>query len=423
MYRGLPRDGFERAVLKNTTRHCPRCGAPLRFAYRRRRRLILLREWLALDVDCDRCRDPACPLATGFSPPEEARLALPKFTYGLDVLTELARLRWTAHQTVPEIHATLRARYDLPLSERNVEYLLEVWQDLATAWMLRDRHRRHALRQQGGIILAIDGLQPEKGHDTLYLLRDTLSQTTLLTRALGNSSSAHLVALINEVKAMGVPILGVVTDKQHSLLLAVAKALPGVPHQLCQFHFLRNLAQPVMEADRTMKKGIKQRLRGLAGVERRLRTGPPPAAEPHAVALEQATAYCVAVRATLNDDGNPPLDPGGVKMVARLRALDRSLAQSEKKGAVGTPSPARDRAGRPASPTAGDARAPGLRGHSRARAPLAGGGRLRRGRGRGRRRVGPGLGRRPAGPGPTAGLAGPLSKNARGAPGPLVHVL
>ena len=54
MYRGIPAEGFERAVLKNRLRRCPRCGAPLRFAYRRKRRLMLLRERLALEVDVDR---------------------------------------------------------------------------------------------------------------------------------------------------------------------------------------------------------------------------------------------------------------------------------------------------------------------------------------------------------------------------------
>lgn len=335
MYRGLPTEEFERAVLKNRTRSCPRCGAPLRFAYRRKRHLILLRERLALEVDADRCSDAGCPLAAGFTPPEEARLALPKFIYGLEVLTEIARLRWVERQSLGELHGQLREVYGLPISERNVDYSIQTWQELATAWVLRDRDRVEALQKQGGIILAIDGLQPQKGHDTLYLLRDTISQTNLLTRPLSNGSSANLAELIEEVKAMGVPILGVVTDKQHSLVLAVDKALPEVPHQLCQFHFLRNLARPVMEADRSLKKGIKKQLRGIASVERSLERrkqrgkGTPGA-------IRQAEAYCIALRATLNDDGKPPLDPGGLKMVDRLCQLDRSLHRSEepKKGAA-----------------------------------------------------------------------------------------
>jgi hypothetical protein len=94
MYHGVGWDGFERVVLRNQARECPRCRAPLVAAYRRVRRLVLLRERLALTVQVDRCTAATCPLAAaGVGPPEEARLALPKFTYGLDVLTEIARLR------------------------------------------------------------------------------------------------------------------------------------------------------------------------------------------------------------------------------------------------------------------------------------------------------------------------------------------
>ena len=331
MFRGIAMEGFERTVLKNQTRVCPRCGAPVRFAYRRKRRLILLRERLALEVDTDRCSDPACPLRAGFGPPEEARLALPKFLYGLDVLTEIARQRWVLRQTVPEIHVALHEDYGLPISERNVDYSIQTWQDLATASVLRDRTRTEALQRQGGIILAIDGLQPEKGHDTLYLFRDTISQTNLLTRAVSNSNSTNLVALIDEVKQLDIPILAVVTDKQHSLVLAVDKALPNTPHQLCQFHFFRNLAQPVMEADRAMKKRIKKTLRGIAPVERSIAKRKATGEDSGAA---QAEAYCLALRATLQDDGKPPLDPGGLKMVARLALIDHSLARSQKKGAA-----------------------------------------------------------------------------------------
>jgi hypothetical protein len=331
MFRGIPLDGFERTVLKNQTRYCPRCAAPVRFAYRRKRRLILLRERLALEVDADRCSDPACPLRAGFGPPEEARLALPKFLYGLDVLTEIARQRWVLRQSVPEIHVALHTDYGLPISERTVDYSIQTWQELATASVLRDSTRTEALKRQGGIILAIDGLQPEKGHDTLYLFRDAISQTNLLTQTLSNSSSTNVVALIDEVKRLDIPILAVVTDKQHSLVLAVDKALPGTPHQLCQFHFFRNLAQPVMEADRAMKKRIKKTLRGIAPVERSIAERKTTGGDAGAA---QAEAYCIALRATLNDNGKPPLDPGGLKMLARLALIDHSLAQSQKKGAA-----------------------------------------------------------------------------------------
>jgi hypothetical protein len=40
-----------------------------------------------------------------------------------------------------------------------------------------------------------------------------------------------------------VPVRGVVSDSQTSIQKAVRTALPGVPHQLCQFHYLRQAAR------------------------------------------------------------------------------------------------------------------------------------------------------------------------------------
>ena len=149
MFRGIAVAGFERTVLKNRSRTCPRCGAPLRVASRRKRRSILVRERVALEVDVDRSSDTACPLRAGVAPPEEAGLALPRFIYGLDVLTEIARHRWGLRQSLSEIHAAVRATSDLPISERSVDYAMQTWQELAAASVLRDRRRIAALQAQG----------------------------------------------------------------------------------------------------------------------------------------------------------------------------------------------------------------------------------------------------------------------------------
>src|SRR2546430_6175624 len=58
------------------------------------------------------------------------------------------------------------------------------------------------------------------------------------------------------------------SDGQESIRNAVAQALPGVPHQLCHFHYLREAAKPVAEADRHAKKELKKRVRGVRPIER-----------------------------------------------------------------------------------------------------------------------------------------------------------
>jgi len=45
--------------------------------------------------------------------------------------------------------------------------------------------------------------------------------------------------------ALSVPITAAISDGQHSIRNAVAKALRGVPHQWCHFHYLREAARPL----------------------------------------------------------------------------------------------------------------------------------------------------------------------------------
>jgi len=97
--------------------------------------------------------------------------------------------------------------------------------------------------------------------------------------------------------AVGVPVTGVATDGQTSLRLAVAQDLPGVPHQLCQFHFLREAALPVHEADRHAKKELKKQVRRI---ER--------AAEGRGDAEAEVVRGCAAaVRSAITDDGRAQL--------------------------------------------------------------------------------------------------------------------
>ena len=123
------------------------------------------------------------------------------------------------------------------------------------------------------------------------------------------------------------PVLGVVSDGQASVRLAVAEALPGVPHQLCHFHFLREAAHPVFEADRRAKVALKAQVRGVRPIERSVEGRDDPGAE-------AARGYCAAVRGAITDDGRPPLAASGLKLRARLEAVADSLDRVAEKGAT-----------------------------------------------------------------------------------------
>ena len=114
------------------------------------------------------------------------------------------------------------------------------------------------------------------------------------------------------------PIVGVIFDGQHSIRDAVAEALPGVPHQLCQFHYLREAARPVYEADRHAKVTLKKKVRGVRPIERAVEGRD----DEETGAIR---GYCAAVRTALTEDGRPPLEAPGLKLHDRLARIAVSL--------------------------------------------------------------------------------------------------
>jgi hypothetical protein len=107
--------------------------------------------------------------------------------------------------------------------------------------------------------------------------------------------------------------------------LAVRQALPGVPHQLCQFHSLREAALPIFEADRRAKKELKKQVRGVRPIERAVEGRDDPEAE-------AVRGYCAAVRSAITDDGRPPLAASGLQLESRLAAVMASLDRVAAKG-------------------------------------------------------------------------------------------
>ena len=241
--------------LPALARHCPACGGPLWAAYMTRRDVTTLDGTVRLRLQVRRCRNPLCPRhAVPLRPEQEGHYALPEHEFGLDVIALVGTLRHAQHRSVPEIHAEL-IRRGVPLCLRTVTNLLDRYDELL-ALSLSDAGRlRRITATAGRVIVAIDGLQPDVGHEVLWVIRDALSGEVLLARSLLSSTQDDLARLITEVKnALEVPIVGAVSDGQDSIRKAIAKALPGVPHQLCHFHYLREAVKPLYEADRHAKK-------------------------------------------------------------------------------------------------------------------------------------------------------------------------
>jgi len=318
------RSGSQRLDLYPLEQRCPNCQQALVERYRKQRWIVRLDRQRKVISHCLYCPNPECSLhSVIYRPSEEGALALRGYTFGLDVVVRIGQLRYSENQSLTKIHQELQGQIGISLKE--VALLCEVFLALVNTVVQEDVELVEQLRHNGGIILAIDGIQPEKGNETLYLLRDLISGRVLVARNLASSATAEIEKLIGEVLALSVPILGVISDKQESICLAIERQLPGVPHQLCHYHYLKDLAQPVCEADRSFNKQLKHRIRRLRSVEQ--------LAEMQSESEESGVVrdYSVAMRQVMLQGGKYPLDPPGLKLFEHLQAIDASLERDLEK--------------------------------------------------------------------------------------------
>ncbi len=309
---------------------CEHCGGTLWVAYRSVRTVTTLDGLCQLLLTIRCCHNPTCEhYRCPYRPEEEGGWALPHGEFGLDIIALIGALRYSMHHSVPEIHQELCKR-GVVIAERTVTNLLARYEELVTLRLTDQSRLCERLVSQGYVILALDGLQPDVGHEVLWVLRDCCSGEVLVARSLLGATENDLVPLLEEAagicQKLKIPITGVITDGQHSIRNAVRSALPDVPHQLCHFHYLREAAKPIADADRHAKKELKKYVRGVRPIERALERRTDEEAE-------AVRGYCLAVRSALTDDGRPPLSASGLKLHERVSQIAASLARLAEKGA------------------------------------------------------------------------------------------
>src|SRR5213080_3688084 len=273
MARRTPRPISSHAItLTPLKEHCEQCGQPLWVGYHGHRRVMKLDGLWKLTIVVRRCVQSECPrYHVAYRPEEEGCWALPHGEFGLEVIALIGQWRFREHRSVPEMHRSLLSG-GVSITERSVTHLMQRYEELVALRILDHERIKMRLQQQGHVILALDGLQPDVGHEVLWVVRDCLSEEILLARPLLSSTQGDLTMLLTEVKEqleqLEVPVKGVISDGEETIGSAVAFVFPEVPHQLCQFHYLRDATKPLYDADRHAKTELKKHVRGVRPLER-----------------------------------------------------------------------------------------------------------------------------------------------------------
>jgi hypothetical protein len=345
---------FRELTLEVDDRTCWQCEHVRTVCCHRQRRFFTCAGPVQLVCKLCHCSNPACPEhQLTVSPEAETALVMPYWVLGWDVVCWLGHRRFARHWSVPQIRAELSDRFAIPLSVDAIERYVSRYQLMLAARQQDRSEVARAYRQAKGLILSIDGLQPEKGHETLYVVREITQKRVWFAEALLSSSAAEVQRLLARARAwverLGLPVRCWISDKQDAFVTGIAAEFSGVPHRYCSNHFVRDLAKPLLEADSHAKVQMRKKVRGLREIEREVLaeraadTTPADVAAIDLAAIETATAvtagdvvldYCAAMRGILNDNHGGPLQPPGERMAEALTEVRQSLQRNleAKKG-------------------------------------------------------------------------------------------
>jgi hypothetical protein len=301
------------------------------------------------------CPDHACENHRDVVNPErELTLAMPRWLIGWDVFCWLGHRRFARHWSVPQLCAELLDSYDIVLSEDAVEDYLQRYQCMLAARQQDPGRLKVEYQESRHVMLAIDGLQPEKGHETLYVVRELCQQRVWFAEALLSSATNEIRPLIVRARKwaerLGLPVRLWMSDKQNAFVTTIAQEFPGKPHRYCGNHFLRDLAKPMLELDSHAKVQMRSKIRGLRAIEREaLKLRAPDRTEQdheqermpvvlvsETNGLEVVLDYCAAVRGILNDSQGGPLRPPGLRMSQALGEVEDSLQRNIRRKKGGT---------------------------------------------------------------------------------------
>ena len=279
-------------------------------------------------------------------------MTLPGWLIGWDVFCWMGHRRFARHWSVPQSRSALADSSQMPLSADALEAAVRRSQTMLAARQQDPQVVAAAYRHVDALVLSIDGLQPEKGHETLSVVRELNAKRIWCAEALLSSHADEVRRLVSQARAwatqVGLPVHLWLSDKQDAFVTGIAAEFPGVPHRYCVNHFLRDLAKPMLETERHAKVKMRRTVRGLRAIERErlpqrqlivaeapavapvtVPPVPPPPANPLATDIPVVTEPPTdagevvlddwsAVRGMLHDDQGGPFQPPGFRMAEAL---------------------------------------------------------------------------------------------------------
>jgi hypothetical protein len=320
-------------------RKCLECQKPIKRAVTLSQRTVVTLDGVIKVVHGGyRCKNPKCSAQSRtYRSAEADALALPGCTFGLDIVLLVGKLHLGNHQTLDEMHETISERLaplGVSISRREVLYLFDAFSALlrATSDLKDDKEWLSLVEKNGGMIVSIDGIQPDQGNETIYLVRDALTGRLLTAENATESSTERIKQILAPLLELDIAVLGTISDAQKAEIKALVELWPDAPHQTCQFHALRDAGELAMAEDRKVKKDIRKSLQPkLRDLRKEIKGQMEQASEAEQEQLAILDHYALGMQAVLNQDGVAPFEYAGIDAYDALDDIEASLERIKKK--------------------------------------------------------------------------------------------
>ena len=321
-------EGYRPVLLVAAPGRCPECGANLVICQTRRSRLQTFQGSLLLIEKDRKCSNKLCSKAAVRYRPDpsqisELRLKVKRREYGLDVIAFIGESRLHNSVSFPKIYEELVER-GIMISARHVENLFRLFLALSQARNGELEAVRNRLQDQGRLVLQIDAVQFDEVSPRLYVVREVLSREILYAERITPATAENLTLFLMKVRTLGIPVAGIVTDKEAALVKAVQAVFPGAPHQYCQTHYLGRLVEKCQVDLKELGGWVTDVARGVRDFGKLLKSERPKATE-NPQDRAAAEKICKIVDTVAKCSGDKLFAPTPLKRYQRLAKVVEEL--------------------------------------------------------------------------------------------------
>lgn len=241
---------------------CPACNEKVQYCYSNPKH-----RYADFDEDVEEyryqytCPNQTCKMHNVLFNPAPLNV-LPFKQYSLAVWKWIAKEAKLYGQKPRQIVERLNDEFGVPISENTVRsYINEI--DVFIAGKI-DANTMALIQAQGKILLSLDGQEPDGTGPALWLFVDVISNRVLRIAILESADHETLHQHVENILLdYGVELVGMISDKQSSIVKMHDTFYPNIPHQYCHFHFLQNMWNHVELKDSHIHKELAKLLNHL----------------------------------------------------------------------------------------------------------------------------------------------------------------